>query len=151
MSTKDYNVENARHEAQHQQMVDLAARGVCAFCPEHLGNEHREPIEFKTDYWAVTKNDYPYDDTHLHLLLIPSEHVNTLSKLSAEALHDLVDTIVKVEKKWDLGHYAFAMRSGDTRYTGGTVDHLHAHIIVGDVHNPAHEPVRFKISSRPKN
>lgn len=151
MSESSYNIDNARHAQQSEQMKDLAERGVCAFCWEHFDNEHREPIELKTDHWIVTKNDYPYDRTSLHLILIPREHVGTLSELSQATLHDLTDTIVAVEKKWQLTHYGVGIRSGDMRYTGGTVEHLHAHIIVGDIDDPEHEPVRFKVSSRPKD
>lgn len=147
--SKGYNLASARHEAQKQQMKDLQKRGVCAFCWESLAKEHREPIELQTDYWVVTKNDYPYDDTKLHLLLIPKEHVHILGKLSPAARADMVETVVKIEAKWKLTHYAIGMRSGDMRHTGGTVEHLHAHIVVGDTLKPNHEPVRFKMSSKP--
>lgn len=146
-----YNLASARHAAQRDQMNDLANRGVCAFCWENLETEHREPIELTSAHWLVTKNDYPYDDTKLHLLLIPKEHINTVSALSKAARADLVETIVAVEKKWGLEHYAFGMRSGDMHRTGGTVEHLHAHIVVGDVDSPNHEPVRFKMSSKPQS
>lgn len=146
-----YNFDTARRDDQRKQMEDLAARGVCAFCPKHFEQEHREPIELRTKHWVVTKNDYPYDNTKHHLMLVPHEHVSTFSELSTDAQHDFADTIVAVEKKWELNHYAVGMRSGDMRYTGGTVEHLHAHIVVGDVDNPDHQPVRFKMSSRPKS
>lgn len=149
--TKGYSLDNARFGEQADQMKDLAARGVCAFCWEHFENEHREPIELKTEHWIISKNDYPYDGSKIHLLLVPKEHVGTFAELSPEARRDFADTVVRAEKKWDLKHYALGMRSGDMRYTGGTVEHLHAHIVVGDVDDPGHEPVRFKMSSRPKN
>ena len=146
---KGYNFDTARREDQLKQMRDLAARGVCAFCRENIEAEMREPIELETDHWVVKKNDYPYERTKLHLLLIPKEHVNTLSKLSPASRHDLIDTIVQAENKWSLTSYAVGIRSGDMRYNGGSVEHLHAHIIVGDTDDPNHEPVRFKVSSRP--
>ncbi len=150
MSDLQYNLDNSRKAEQSEQMKDLARRGVCAFCPEHIEKERRNAIEIRTDHWIVSKNDYPYERTKLHLLLIPREHVNTLSDLSPAALHDLPDTIVKAEKKWHLTYYGVGIRSGDMRRTGGSVDHLHAHIIVGDTDASDHEPVRFKMSSRPK-
>nr|AIA11422.1 Unknown Function [uncultured bacterium] len=115
-----YNLDTARQKEQLEQMKDLAARGVCAFCWENFDAEHREPIELKTDHWIVSKNDYPYDNTKLHLLLVPQEHVATFSELSEAARHDFTDTVVGVEKQWDLKHYAVGMRSGDMRHTGGT-------------------------------
>ncbi len=150
MSDISYNLQAGRTPEQLEQMKRLQESGICAFCPEYLATEHREPIEIRTNYWVVTKNDYPYKRTKLHLLLIPLKHVKTLSELNSEALHDLTDTIVMIEKKWGLKSYAVISRSGDMRYNGGSVEHLHTHIVVGDVDDPDPEPVRFKVSSRPK-
>lgn len=149
MTNAGYNLRTSRSAKQTGQMSDLAARGICAFCPEHIHTEQREPIELQTHHWTVKKNDYPYEQTKLHLLLIPKEHVATLSELTHDALLDLPETIVKVEKQWKLKHYAVGIRSGDMHHTGGSVEHLHAHIVVGDTDAPDHEPVRFKMSSKP--
>lgn len=145
----NYNLATGRYADQITQMKDLAERGVCAFCPEHIDKEHREPVELQTEHWMVAKNDYPYEGTKLHLLLIPKVHVHTLSKLSRPALHDLTDLIVSIEKKWGLTHYAVGIRSGDMHHTGGSVEHLHAHLVVGDTEADDHQPVRFKMSSKP--
>lgn len=147
--TAKYNLATARFEEQKKQMEDLGHRGVCAFCPENVASEQKEPVELTTDHWLVKKNDYPYDHTKLHLLLIPKEHVSTLSELSLPALHNLPETIVQIEKKWKLTHYAVGIRSGNMHHTGGSVEHLHAHIVVGDTAADDHEPVRFKMSSKP--
>lgn len=148
--TAKYNLATARFDEQKKQMEDLQARGVCAFCMDHFDKEHREPIEYETEHWVVSKNDYPYKGTTLHLLLIPKEHVHTLSALSPAALADFSPTIVAVEKQWKLTHYAVGIRSGDMHHTGGSVEHLHAHIVVGDTAADDHEPVRFKMSSKPQ-
>ncbi len=150
MSDATYNLETARSEEQRQQMVELGARGVCAFCRQNAETEMREPIELETKFWYVKKNDYPYKRTKLHLVLISQQHVKTLSDLNSEALHDLADTIVKIEKQWQLTSYGVGIRSGDMHYNGGSVEHIHAHIVVGDPENGDPEPVRFKMSSRPK-
>lgn len=150
MTQPKYNFSTARSEAQRQQMEDLKDRGVCAFCLEHLDQEHREPIEFMTEYWVVTKNDYPYKRTKLHLLLLAKEHVKTLADLSPAALRELPEAIVAIEKKWKLTSYAVGIRSGDMFYNGGSVEHLHVHIVVGNPEDEDSEPVRFKMSSRPK-
>jgi dihydrofolate reductase len=144
-----YNLTTARSEAQRSQMAGLMQRGVCNFCPEHIESEQKEPIELRTDHWVVKKNDYPYVGTKVHLLLIPREHVLTFSKLSKAAQRDFSNTITKAEQQWSLSSYALGMRSGDVRFNGGSVEHLHAHIVVGDTSDLQHEPVRFKMSSRP--
>ncbi len=143
-----YNHAQARTPEQARQMKDLAARKVCAFCPENILTETRTPIDMETDHWFVKENDYPYKDTKLHLLLIPKEHAKSVADLSAKAQTDFIDVVVQVEKHYNLTSYAVAMRSGDPRYNGGSVEHLHAHIIVGD--KTSAEPVRFKVYSPPK-
>lgn len=150
MTKARYNMHTARSQEQSGQMADLAKRGVCAFCPENITTEQKEPIELTTEHWVVKKNDYPYDNTKLHLLFIPKEHVATLSQLSKPALAALPDIIVEIEKKWQLAHYAVGIRSGDMHRTGGSVEHLHGHVVVGDTGAEDHEPVRFKMSSKPK-
>lgn len=150
-TSKGYNFDTARHESQLQQMKDLAKRGVCAFCYANIQTEQREPIELETDHWVVKKNDYPYEGTRHHLMLIPKEHVKTFGDLSVAAQQDFAHTIPKIEQQWKLTSYALGMRSGDFRFNGGSVEHLHAHIVVGDTGKTDHEPVRFKMSSRPKS
>lgn len=147
----DYNLDTARVEAQRAKMERLHRENICAFCPEYFDEFHDNPIELKTDHWLVTKNDYPYEHTSLHLLVIPTEHATTVSELSAAAQADYLDVIAKAEKHFKLTAYGVAMRSGDFRYNGGSVKHLHAHILVGDFNDPSnHQKLKFKFSSVPK-
>lgn len=148
--SKKYNYSGARVDAQLQRMKNLQSREVCAFCPQNITQETTSPIIFETDNWIVKENDYPYERTSVHLLLIPKEHKTTISELSPKAQAEFMKVISEIEQKYSLISYALAMRSGDMRRNGGTVEHIHAHIIVGDTDDPNHEPVRFKVSSRPK-
>jgi len=143
-----YNPKVARSKAQLEKMQDLIKRGVCIFCPEHI-HEDSEKIQIETKHWMVKKNSYPYERTKLHILLIPRVHVSTVSKLPKAAKAEFVDLIAKCEKHFKLTSYALGMRAGDMRYNGGSMEHLHAHIVVGDTDDPNHEPVRFKMSSHP--
>lgn len=145
-----YNHAAARQPHQLNRMKDLAERGVCAFCIEHIRQETTLPIELETEHWVVKRNDYPYERTTLHLLVIPKMHVKTISELPKEAQNEFLPTIAQVEKQYELTSYAVGMRSGDMHYNGGSVEHLHAHIIVGDPKHKNPDPVRFKMSSRPK-
>lgn len=148
---KGYNLDVARYDEQLKQMADLMDRGVCAFCRENIEAEQKNPIEIETDHWVVKKNDYPYENTRLHLLLIAKKHVNSLAELSESARHDFTDVIASIETDRKLKYYSIGMRSGDMRHTASSVEHLHAHLVVGDTEDPNHEPVRFKMSSKPQN
>lgn len=133
-------------------MQRLHDEGICAFCPEHFTEFHDNPIEFETPHWIVAKNDYPYEHTTTHLLLVAKEHVSTLKALSREARADFMEVLARVEDDFGLFSFGVGMRVGDFRYNGGSVDHLHAHVIVGDFGDPtAHQKVRFKMSSVPDN
>ncbi len=145
-----YHHTAARSEEQLRKMRDLEARGVCMFCPEHIHREAKGTVEFESDNWIVKKNDFPYANSKLHLLIIPKFHVSLIERLPKAAREELLDVITKCSKRHKLKSYAIAMRVGDMRYNGGSIEHLHAHLVVGDVDDPAHEPVRFKMSSRPK-
>lgn len=143
-----YNLPAARTPEQLEMMKDLEDREVCIFCPEHIQEEDSSPIEIETDHWMVKKNTFPYKDTRVHLLAIPKVHVSTLSALGKLAQVDFFDVISQCETMYDLHSYALVVRSGDMRNNGGSIEHLHAHIIAGDTDDPNHQPVRVKISSR---
>jgi ATP adenylyltransferase len=145
-----YNFEAARAKEQLEEMQRLDEEGICIFCPEHI-HKASQPIEIETDHWMVKKNDFPYANTDLHLILIPKVHVPTAALLPKAAQMEFMPLVVKCETLFQLGSYALAMRSGDMRFNGGSIEHLHAHIIVGDVKNPDHQPVKVKVSSRPNN
>ena len=140
-----YHLGNARTDAQRQDMVDLEARGVCLFCPDHLGAEQR--LLLQTEHWSVTPNEYPYAGTRLHLLLVPHAHVSDLLDLSDDARADLWTVLARVRAVHGLEFYGLGARNGDCRYTGGTIEHVHVHLVQGDVEDPDHVPVRLKLSS----
>ncbi|HEX3082036.1 MAG TPA: HIT family protein [Candidatus Saccharimonadia bacterium] len=143
-----YDLRHARVEAQKQKMRDLIKQGICAFCEEHFETYHDNPVEFQSEHWTVAKNDYPYTGTALHLLVVSRKHVSMFSELAPAARADFTEVLCEVEKRWKLPSYAVGIRVGEIEVNGGTVDHLHAHIVVGDVDDPGHEPVRFKMSSK---
>lgn len=147
-----YNLSSGRTPEQIEKMKKLQADGICAFCPEHFEDFHDNPIEFQTDHWIVSKNDYPYEHTTLHLLLVAKEHVQKTSQLCPAAKVDFMCVLDRIERDFDLFSFALGMRVGDFRYNGGSVDHLHGHVVVGDFSDPDnHQKVRFKMSSVPKS
>jgi ATP adenylyltransferase len=144
-----YYLGNHRSPEQLAEMVRLESGGICLFCPEHLANDVAHPTLLATEHWSVTPNRYPYKGTRLHLLLIPREHVTDMIDLSAEARADFWVALGRVRDHYALTYYGLGARNGDCRFTGGTVQHLHIHLAVGDVDDPEHQPVRMKLSSRP--
>lgn len=144
-----YNPANHRTPEQLDEMLRLEAAGICLFCPEHLDGPGRERVVHRSEHWTVTPNEFPYAGTKLHLLLVPRQHVDDLCDLSPDAQSDLFVALSWVREHYGITYYGLTARNGDLRYTGGSIYHLHVHLLVGDVDNPAHEPVRVKLSARP--
>lgn len=143
-----YNHSNARSEEQAQNMRDLEERGVCLFCEEHLKADVEHTIYFESDSWLVTNNKYPYDGTSLHLLLIPKSHVRDLIDLSPKAQASFFEAVTWVKVNWGLDFYGIGIRSGNFSGTGATIEHLHIHLLQGDVSNPEHKGVKVRLSSK---
>ncbi|MDQ8046565.1 MAG: HIT family protein [Solirubrobacteraceae bacterium] len=140
-----YDISAARTDHQREYMEQLTRDGICIFCPEHVAEYHREPIEHHGEYWYVTKNDYPYAGAEAHYLIVPHAHVTSFDELPDAAGAEL--WAIKRMLKEQLAPLATATveRSGDMHYNGGSVAHLHTHFVA----LPA-EPeltVRFKVSA----
>lgn len=144
-----YYLGNSRTDAQRRDMLDLESRGVCLFCPEHLAADPEQRIVLTTEHWVATPNEFPYAGTRLHLLLVPKAHVVDLLDLDDAARADFWTALEAVRRDHGLFYYGLGARNGDCRFTGGTIAHVHVHVVVGDVDDPHHQPVRFKLSSRP--
>jgi ATP adenylyltransferase len=140
---------NTRTPQQLAEMRELEAAGVCLFCPGGLRQHAGQQILWRTRHWSVTPNKFPYRGTRLHLLLVPDAHAGDLLDLDAEVQHDFWIALATVRERYDLTYYALGVRNGDCRFTGATITHVHAHVLVGDPDVAAETPVRMRLSSSP--
>jgi diadenosine tetraphosphate (Ap4A) HIT family hydrolase len=144
-----YCLENYRTAEQLADMRQLEAQGVCLFCPAGLRSHTRQQILFQTRHWTVTPNEFPYPGTVLHLLLVPQQHATDLLDLDEAVRQDFWTALAAVRDRCGLGHYGLGVRNGECRFTGATIRHVHAHVLVGDT-DPDHAAVvRMRFSSRP--
>lgn len=144
-----YYPDNARHPEQADAMRRLEIAGTCIFCPGNVDDAGDRHVALSARHWVVRHNAYPYPGTRLHLLAIPRRHVPDLLDLGADELAEFWEVARNVRDRYGLEFYGLGARCGDCAYTGGTVRHVHVHLVVGDVDDPAHTPVRLKLSSRP--
>jgi ATP adenylyltransferase len=151
-----YCFENVRTAPQLAEMRRLEAAGECLFCPDVLARHNTQQVLMNTTHWTVTPNAFPYPGTALHLLLVPGEHVTDLLDLSPAAREDFWTVLAAVRRDHRLTYYGLGIRNGDCRYTGATIRHVHAHVLVGP--SPDHpapggaapaQPIRMRFSSRP--
>ena len=142
-----YCFENARTDEQRAEMARLDAAGICLFCPEHLARHEQQRIVLSTRHWTVTPNRFPYPGTNLHMLLIPDQHARDLLELSDEVRADFWVALAAVAEADELRYYGLGVRNGDCRFTGATIEHVHAHVLVGADDDSA-PPVRMRFSPR---
>lgn len=140
------NMDNARHDDQRQVMQDIQDAGVCPFDEEHLIKYHTPPILRQGKHWTLTPNQWPYEHTRVHLLAIARQHVESVDELPDGAGEELFEHMRWAIKEYNIDFGGLAMRFGDVKHSGASVNHLHAHIIVPDKDKPADAKVKFKIS-----
>ena len=125
---------------------DIMAAGFCPFCEKHLFKHHRRPITYKGRYWIVTENSWPYSGSRHHFLFVTRAHIESIENLSTPAwteLQRLYRTLMKDKK---MKGATLMIRSGDTKITGASVRHLHAHIIAGTPRTKRAKPIRALVS-----
>ncbi|MCW2984634.1 MAG: hypothetical protein JWR63_2204 [Conexibacter sp.] len=140
-----YYLDAARSPEQRAYMEDLEAARICIFCPEHVATHHRQPVEHRGEHWYVTRNDFPYAGTVAHHLIVPHRHVRSFDELPDAAGAELWALQRMLKERHAPLATASVMRSGDMRYNGGSVAHLHMHFVVLD--DAPQKTVRFKVSA----
>ena len=140
-------MENYRTAEQLAEMERLEAAGVCLFCPEELGRHAGAAGFLQTEHWTVMPNDFPYPGTSLHLMLIPRQHAGDLLDLGAAAQADFFTALAAARAHYGFAHYGLGVRNGDCRYTGATIVHVHAHVVVAPPEPDA--VVRMRFSAQP--
>ena len=109
----------------------IIADGLCPFCEKHLSTYHTEPILYRSKYWLITKNAWPYEGTKFHFLCIAIPHIEATEHIPSLMWGDLLKLYGKLVKEHAIKGATLVLRSGDTTYTGASVNHLHGHIISG--------------------
>lgn len=126
------NLRHARTKEQVEVMTQIIKDGVCPFCPDYLLKYHSKPIIKETRHWFLTENMSPYEGTAHHLMLISKRHFTMPGKMKATESKELFEITGWVTDKLKIHGGALLMRFGDNEITGGSVDHFHVHIIVGN-------------------
>ena len=141
-----YSLDAARRADQRRYMEELEAAGVCVFCPEHVAAHHREPVEHSGEHWYVTKNDYPYEGAAAHYLIVSQLHVMSFDELPNEAGAELWAIKRALKARLEPVSLATVERSGNMLYNGGSVAHLHIHLVALNAAPSA--TVHFRVSAR---
>ncbi len=125
------NKGNARKGIYADVIEKIGKERICPFCSEHLRKIHPNPLDERI-HWIITNNAYPYTPKKEHILLIHKEHISDIKDLSAEAWSELKSIIDELSKKRNITGGSFILRFGETKFTGASVTHLHAHLFQSD-------------------
>lgn len=135
----------SRTPEQKKVMEQIDRDGVCPFCVDFCqGNPpryHTKPILKESSFWSLTENFHPYEGTSLHLVLIAKRHITRPSELTADEWADVQEFLAWIDTTYHVEGGALLMRFGNTEWTGGSVEHLHAQIIVGGPRESGAEPL----------
>lgn len=134
---------NARAEGYQEVIEEALAEDACPLCPPMKW--HPNPILRDDGRWIITKNSHPYPNTEHHFIIVSKKHIELLPELSVEDLRSVLDLAKWAAQEYNIKGGGLTMRFGDTLYTGATIKHLHAHLIVPEVKNDQVKPIYFPI------
>jgi diadenosine tetraphosphate (Ap4A) HIT family hydrolase len=147
---KFVDVAGAGDRAAYAEVLKKIQKdGVCPFCPKYF-KYHTKPILAEGKHWLVTENFAPYGGTRLHFLFLHKKHVEHVDKVSPAAWQELLTHIKKITRKYKIPGGSFFMRFGNEQYTGASVTHLHAQMIVGSKRDKNSLPIAPTLGFRKK-
>ena len=139
------DLDNARYDDQRAVMQEIIENDESPFLLKNLRKYHTKKVVREGKYWYVTENQWPYDHTKRHFLIIAQEYWTKLSDITPEAGAEMFELAQWVAEEYGVQGGAICMRFGDTNLSAGTVQHLHVQFIEPDREAEGFKPVRFKI------
>ncbi len=142
------DLDNARYQDQKDCMNQIIADGQSPFLPKNLAKYHSDPIIKQGKFWYITKNQWPYQNTLHHYLIISNLYWTQITDLDPQAGPELIEFTQWLCQHLQVPGGAICLRFGDTNYSGGTIDHLHWQFIVPNLKAPTYERVKFSIGKK---
>ncbi len=140
MSTMRF--DTIRNEEQMRRMKKCEEEGVCYLCTRL--NTHADII-YSGNYWFIMKNDFPYEGSRYHYLIISKRHVTRMTELSDEEWSEKIKMIQWLEKHLQTPGFSEFSRNGNMMYTHASLDHLHFHFLVGSEKREDSEKIKVTL------
>lgn len=134
---------NVRTPEYQKVMGEILEQKVCPLCPPMPW--HPNPTLNEDDRSLITRIAYPYKNSKYHFLIVVKRHLELLDELEDEDLKSILDLSRWASREFNIRGGGLTMRFGDTLYTGATIKHLHAHLVVPTVEGEKANPVYFPI------
>lgn len=139
----DTDNANVAKRGDYTKTLDaIIAGGFCPFCEEHLFKHHSRPLIYKSKYWLITENAWPYKGSRFHFLFITRPHIEATEDMPPAMFTDLQKLYRKLIEENGIKGATLMIRSGDTKLTGASVNHLHAHLIAGSPRTKTTKPIK---------
>jgi histidine triad (HIT) family protein len=104
------------------------SNGDCPFCQISRG-------EMDTEFVHEEENLVAFEDLDpkapVHVLVIPREHITTVTDVPEDTLKQLVDATQTVAERQGVAESGYAIRINKGEDAGQEVEHLHIHVIGG--------------------
>jgi len=104
--------------------LEKGSGGKCALC-----NPYKEQIICESNAWILIANWWPYNTGHV--MSITKRHIEDISELNEEEKREIVPFILKVvevlRREYKPQGFNIGLNLG--QWSGGSVDHLHIHIV----------------------
>lgn len=142
-SQMDFN--HARTDEQKNLMEKIAKDAVCPFCKENFMKYHPKPILKENAHWLITENMSPYEGTKIHLIAVyKDKHVTMSNEIPLKHMGQMFELINWAIEKYNIEGGTILIRFGNSSYTGGSVDHFHAHLIIGNAKGTDKDAMKMK-------
>lgn len=103
----------------------------CPFCPADGDNDRKKYIIKRYEHVYLMLNLYPYNPGHL--MVIPFNHVDQISKLTPEAQRELIETTAHasdiLQKTLHADGVNIGMNIGGYAAGGTIPEHIHMHVL----------------------
>ena len=126
--------------ARGQEQLDIMMNKEMADKDPLDPNVIEQEILFTANYWYVSKNRFPHQDSGEQFLIISKYPVYDIEDMSAEMWTELGNLWVILKNSYNLNGGSLCFRYGDPELSGASLKRLHAHVIM-----PNEEKVRFPI------
>lgn len=115
--------------------------GKCPFCAPNIENL----LVCETRDWLVVTNCFPYQNSRLHLLVLPKRHVIDPTELGGQEWAGMSEVVAMVTNRFPYLADGYGLGLRVKEIGGVTLYHLHWHLISPSVGENGQIPVNFGI------
>jgi ATP adenylyltransferase len=128
------------------ELESIERGGVCPFCPGYLDArpEEQRPVLHRAGSWRVKLNKWPHPystqfadragvKARGHFVLFGDAHKTAVTQLDQVDWNDISQLLAWVHNEFQIAGCGVTVRSGDTLYTGATIQHLHLQLYVPEI------------------